>query len=498
MECISEGARPGAMRGDDTLLVMRLLTSRISLSRALAGLGLVVASFGALGCRPPDAAAPTRPGIVLISLDTVRRDALGLYLPADAAQPSATPRLDALADSAAVFERAYAAVPFTLPSHLSMLTGVYPDVHGVDTRNEVLNPSIPTLAQILRRDGYRTLAVVSNMWMKPGFGLERGFDHYERIDYSLTYSQRINTRAFELLDAPREGDADDEPTFLFLHYVDAHSDFFSVGRNTLPYYAPPELLAELGIPEGDESFCDEGGRCATKYLIAADVEGREIPAEQMEKIRALYRAGIRSLDRDLGLLFDGLRARGLWDDAFVIVTADHGEEFREHGGLIHSQPYVENLAVPLIVKMPDAAAAGTRPGALVETLDLPSTVLDYLGLEAPAHLQGKSFLPVLRGERSSRRFTFGRDKKKRRKFALRTERFTLVEDLAAGKVELFDLHDDPQELDNVAARHPERTAELRALLRKAVEENSQRAEELSATSLTEGSLLTPEEEERLR
>jgi len=290
---------------------------------------------------------------------------------------------------------------------MSIFTGLYPDVHGVDRKKSRLSEAVPTLSTLLHEAGYNTFGVVTNLWMKGEFGFARGFDHYERLPYGLVYADRVNSRIFQLIDA-RAGH--ESPLFLFVHYIDPHSDFLNVGENALPYYAPPEFLEPTGIPADSREFCDHQDNCATEFLLAADREGRPLAPETVDRIAMLYERGVAYLDHELGILIDGLRSRNLWDDALVIITSDHGEEFREHGLFIHIQPYVENLAIPLMVKLPGGRAGGSRVDSTVETVDLLPTLLDAARVPHPAHIQGESLLPLIEGESPRSAATFGRDK----------------------------------------------------------------------------------------
>jgi arylsulfatase A-like enzyme len=434
---------------------------------------------------------PAPPDIILVSLDTLRRDQVGLY---GGAGESLTSTLDALGGESVVFEDAWAQVPFTLPSHMSIFTGLYPDVHGVERKTARLADSIPTLPELLQSAGFHTVGVVSNLWMKGEFGYARGFDHYERLPYGLVYADRVNRRAFELLDG--RGD-DDRPLFLFLHYIDPHSDFFNVGENALPYYAPAELLEGLGIAPDSREFCDAAGNCATEFLLAADREGRSLDPATVARIAALYGRGVAYLDREVGTLVEGLRQRGLWDESLVLVTSDHGEEFREHGGFIHVQPYAESLAVPLLVKLPRADRGGTRVAATVETVDYLPTLLEAAGLQPPAGIQGTSLLPLARGGAQPARPAFGRDKLDRERFALRRGGLTLIHHLGTGRSELYDRVADPGALLDLAERQSEQVAALRATLLEIVARNRELASAVTAAPAGTD-VLTEDEAKKLR
>lgn len=406
------------------------------------------------------------PAVFLLSFDTCRADVFGTL---DGHRPSLTPRLDEFARDAVVFENAFAQIPHTLPSHISLLTSIYPDVHRVLPGLDPLPPSIPTLPQILHEQGYRTVGLVTSEWLEPEFGFGRGFDHYRRVRHGLTYADRVNEAALKHLGSRSAGG----PLFLFLHYYDLHSDFeHGRARNKLPYYSPPEYRQALGIHVDEHEFCDSEQRCSTQYLQAADREGRAIPEREVETIHNLYRAAVPALDAQMGEFFDRLEERGLYDGSLIVLTSDHGEEFREHGRFIHSQPYDETIRIPLFVKFPHGWKAGTRIPTVVETVDVLPTVLEALGFEPPADIQGESLLGLLDGRTERRkRAVLSKDSIHKARYGLRTDRAKLILNLEAPRMELYDLRTDPRERDNVFADRADLASELEALLRTKIRDS---------------------------
>ncbi len=451
------------------------------MARAARRLALPACALLAAACGPP------RPDILLLSLDTLRRDAVGVYAPG---RPSSTPNLDAFAAGAVRFARAFVPLPFTLPSHMSLFTGVHPDVHGVWHRHARLSPRLQTLPERLRGAGYATLGVVTNAWMKEEYGFGRGFDHYERLEPGSFYAERVNQRALELLDG--RGD-DPRPVFLFLHYLDAHSDW-----QILPYDSPPRFQAGLDLARAEREFCaPEAGSCATRFLLRADRARQELPPALLAKLHALYGRGVRYLDDELGRLFAALDARGFLDPALVVVSSDHGEEFREHGRFGHAQTYDETIAVPLLIRFPRGRHAGRVVEEVVETLDLLPTLADTLGLPPPEPAQGESLLPLLRGSGPAAAFALSRDKDVRTRYALRTGGFKLIYDPASASAELYDLANDPGETRNRAGEDPARVEALGRQLEGLVRANAELARGFPALESAE-SVLSPEEEQQLQ
>lgn len=322
------------------------------------------------GLRP----VPAGPDVILISVDALRADRLGIY----GGPAGLTPALDRFAADAVVFDRAYAQEPWTLTSHMSMLTGLYPDVHGVDL-GRPLAPSIWTVVERLRDAGYRTAAsVMGCYWLSPEFGYEAGFDRYEEDDRPA--APRVDAAARWLL-------ADERPGFLFLHLYDPHSDF-----GVLPYEASERSIARFapGATAGFDAWTPPGG--ASEALHRVNTGELAMPDSLRAATAALYDAGVHDTDRALGTFFDALRAAGRYDDAWIVVLADHGEALGERGLFMHGDLMEATLRIPLLVKQPGNAGAGTRIDRLVETVDVAPTVLATVGLPPEDPSQGRSLI----------------------------------------------------------------------------------------------------------
>lgn len=412
--------------------------------RWIARAGIVALGLIAAACRQPRAPAD----VLLISLDTVRAD----LLESSPAEPEvAMPTLRAFAERSLWFTRAFAPMAFTLPSHMSVFTGLHPETHGVTQKSDVLAEGVPTLAELLHAQGYRTAGVVGSSWLKSTFGFDRGFDRYEALAPGLTYAPRV--RAF-VEDELRNRGADGPPLFLFAHFFDAHSDF-GAEANRLTYFSPPAYRRELAI---DESWlCDAQRRCATDLLRFADREQREMPAAEIGLHRRLYRLGARSLDDELRLFFSLVEQRARPRDLLILLFADHGEEFREHGKFLHSQVYRESLHVPLILRLPGGREGGRVDAGPVGLVDVAPTLLAALGLEAPRSLQGRDLLAADRPP-AGPAIQVAQDKLLRSRYALRTPERLLTWDFDQANGSWFDLASDPGEQQ---ARAISASAELR-------------------------------------
>ena len=455
------------------------------------------------GLAPSSPAFSKRPpNIVLISLDTLRRDALESK---DSSDRPVMPFLRSLFASSVLFTQAFAPAVFTLTSHMSMFTGLYPSVHKMLGEKDVLTHRIFTLPEYLRYAGYRTLGVVSNPYLTAGFGFGRGFDRYVEISGDLTFADRVNKAAADLL---RTSQDDPRPFFLFVHYNDAHSDW-ETEQNRLPYFSPVQYRTvpatdvddTFCVQKGSDCFSPVCGACATDFLLAVN-RGRASPTEQqIIRLRELYGYGARYLDDYLSKFIGDLQHAGLYDDAVIIVTADHGEEFFEHGKFLHNQTYGATSAVPLIIKLPNGVHGGSTVAQLVDLVDITPTILALGGLSAGSSLEGQSLLGLITRDGNLtiaplHDFVLLRDQNG--SVGLRSEAKELLLN-PDSRVEVYDLHGDPLERVNIALEHPDETARLQRLLREELESERRRAEPLGVERPSDSRpVLTEAQREQLR
>lgn len=316
--------------------------------RTLAAALGVLATVGPLALVPPRASAAEPPNILLVTVDTLRADHLGCYGSKDVR----TPATDALAARGAIFARAFAHTPSTLPSHASILLGLTPNAHGVhDNSGFIVRDEFLTMAEWLKAQGYATAAFVGAFPLDSRFGLVQGFDVYDdeygsQGPSDATFVERkadaVVDRALAWLER-RAG-----PWFLWVHVFDPHQ----------PYEPPEPFLSRYaGRPyEGEIAYVDS------------------------------------ALDR----LFGFLRDKGIEGRTAVVLTADHGESLGEHGESTHGYfAYNATLHVPLILATPGAKPV--RIEANVGHVDIFPTVCGLVGKKAPAGLQGRSLLPLIQG-----------------------------------------------------------------------------------------------------
>ena len=396
-----------------------------------------------------------RPNIVLISVDTLRAD----HLPTYGYERPTAPRIDELARGATVFDRCYAEASHTLLTHSTLLTGVYPETHGMTSSRSTLSDEIPTVAETLRDHGFRTGAFVNSAFLHPKFKLDRGFDEYDYYpdqrpagsgdDRSFGRSAgQTNRLVFAWLD-----EAPGEPFFLFVHYFDVHSDW-----DQRPYEAPAGYRERFEIDRPPGFVTGDGEVSASRYLLRRNEQGMSYSEPETAYLRSLYDGGIAYADSEIGALLDRLRDLQLLDRSIVILLSDHGEEFQEHGKLLHSQVYEELVRVPLVISFPEdgpdvGGAQGRRVGSLVQLSDIMPTLLAYLNIDPPPTLQGTSLLPLLARGEPTRQYAYFRNKDGSQ-YGVRDARWKL---LVHGKedpeIELFDLDADPGERRNLAAQH---------------------------------------------
>lgn len=433
----------------------------MSSERRAIALAIGVA-LAALGCGPSQPA-----NVLLISIDTLRADRLGCY----GYERPTSPALDALAQGGTLFENVVASSPWTVPSHATLFTGRFPHAHGVVTERDRLADDIPVLAELLRTRGMRTAAVVQTTWLSQAQGFARGFDSFQQIPDHAEGGVLVSRGGEAFLRA-----FSNRPFFLFLHYYDVHSEY-----RPRPRYEEMFASGYDGPVDGSAMQLQE---IRERYLV--------LSPRDLEHLSSLYDAEIRQLDDALAKLFALLDELGVRDETLVVVTSDHGEEFLEHGNVLHGRTmYREVLDVPLILNGP-GVPRGQRVASLASLADVLPTVLARLGVPAPDAIDGLDLLGPPTSMPAERRVVAAADHNNTEPDSLRMiqdRRHKLIVDRVHDETRLFDLERDPGEHHDVAAQEPERVAELRRELDTHVEHRRQAPER---------SALTPEETERLR
>jgi arylsulfatase A-like enzyme len=307
----------------------------------------------------PDAARSGRARrLVWISLDTVRADHLGLY----GYTRATSPHLDRRAARLAVFEEALAPASWTLPSLASQFTSRYPSGHGAVLPTLKRDPRFPGVFELLAGSGFTVVGVTANGFLSRHFNLAEGFDVL--IGHSEARADELTRLALGALDEWPGGEL-----ALFVHYMDPHN------------YAPP----------AEDVDTERSGRAAGTRSAQAGA------ARDLGRVVARYDSEIAFVDGQLEELLRSLAARGALQGALLVVSADHGEEFQDHGDWAHGHTvHSELLRVPLLIGVPGQPAR--RVPDLVSLIDVAPTILDCFGLPAPAPFEGRSLLPLLRGQ----------------------------------------------------------------------------------------------------
>lgn len=417
-----------------------------------------------------------RPNVIYVMIDTLRADHLSCY---GYPQPL-TPHIDSLAADGVRFSDLFAQASWTKPCVACQLTSMYPSSHRAAHKADRLPDAVTTLPQVLARHGYATAGLAANANIAPLFNFGQGFHSYEylaptalfgaseataqlavyqgiRLGYERFVSSAMNVYNFYYpAEAINERAIDwmkrqiDQRFFLFLHYMDPHDPYFEHPYN---------------------------GRGVARVRTPSP------PADQAAELKRLYTGEISYLDQQLGELFDWLKQQNLYDNTLIVLTADHGEEFYEHGGWWHGLTlYDEQIHVPLILKPPSAEASSIRRPGIVDTglaqsIDIAPTVLGALNLVRPDEMQGIDLFDAK--ERLAATFA----ESELEGNVLRSVRGTEWKFIEANPgnprglplQQLFNIAKDPSELRDLVAAEPDRATQMLADVKRIQDWAVQRA-----------------------
>ena len=403
----------------------------------------------------------TEGNVLFITLDTVRADRLSCY----GYRGIQTPNIDFVAENGVLFENAIASAPLTLPSHTTLLTGLYPNVHGVrDNSTNRLSHKAVTLAEIMRSHGYETGAVVGSFILDSDLGLDQGFGYYddEMVSSPVTSgspSRGGNSPTLKRL-SPRPASAvtaravswlrknRDKKFFLWVHYYDAHYPYTPPSPYSVQYQNNPY--------DGEIAFVDEN---------------------------------IRSI-------LDELEKRNLYDRTLILVAGDHGESLGEHGEKTHGVfTYESTIRIPFILRYPPVLPGGKRVEAPVTLADVIPTVLDILGIVSPTDFSGVSLMDVIQENREEHRYVYSESM-----FSYFTYGWSPIECIRDSRwkyirstePELYDLSVDPSEVNNLIETKKEVAAGLEEKLNDLTAANY-----TGNLNFAEGRNVSAEERERL-
>lgn len=393
----------------------------------------------------PEAAKPPVRNVIVYLVDTLRADKLSPYNRKTRVQ---TPGLQRFVESAAVMTNARSQENWTKPSVATLLSSLLPWEHNTFSDATVLPNSVQVLPELLQRQGYFTGGFIANGYVSDKFGFKRGWNTYHNYirEGRRCVAQSVASDVLDWLDARPQ----DKPFFLYVHTIDTH----------VPYQPPRDYL-ELYDPskyEGPINF-------SKKSALLEEIKLGRLPVatRDRERLAALYDASISYHDVYFNVLMNGLEQRGLDADTMVVVTADHGEEFWDHGSVGHGHSlFDELLHVPLLLRVPGVTHAGDRLRTNVGLVDVAPTILDALGMDPPEAMTGRSFLPELLGNvADAPRATVSGFMQGSR--ALAAGRYKLVQHELTQSA-LYDTRTDPQESKDVAADRPIALSYVRGLL----------------------------------
>ncbi len=385
-----------------------------------------------------------------------------------------TPNLKKIAAESMVYNNAISPAGWTLPTHSSIFTGVYPSQHGAHNENHQLSNEYPTLAELLVEQGYKTFGICTIDWLSQATGVIRGFQEFDNLHFSKSklilkrmlqypiiggkdcWGYETNRKAKKWLKQNDSGN----PFFMYLHYNELH----------LPYNIPEKILKNFLPEDVTVAKALKINQDAKKYYAGI----AKMSAEDFKIHKALYDAGLKYTDDLIGQLIDFLRKQDILDNTILVITSDHGESLGEHGHFDHYYVLYESLLhVPLMVRYFPVFGSG-KSDALVQTIDLYPTLLQLAGvpIEKYEHHAALTLPPV--GKNKGREYAYAerfQDLKglkesfknhdlshlekyeQERLTVIRGERYKLIYSMQ-GRHELFDLHNDPREEENILLKEP--------------------------------------------
>jgi len=419
---------------------------------------------------------PRKPNVLLVVLDTARAHSFTCY----GLDRPTSPRLDELCTQGTLYRKAFSTDFWTLPSHASLLTGLYPTETQATSETNFLPAGIPTLAERLQAHGYRTGAIVRNPWVSQERGFNKGFQDFVdiwRIQELSKFDMTDRQAEQGAVDASIAWMTRENPSAPFFHFLNlniAHMPYdpqADIRKRFLTQQCPPDQLDRLMDVKGMWS-----------HLAGA----LELSETDLRIMRELYEAEIFLADDFVGQLVDALVESKILDDTVVIVTSDHGENIGEHGMIDHLlSMYDTTLHVPLIVRYPERFQSGSISDDLISLIDIAPTVLDVCGVpEEDCEYHGR-WGSLCNPERLKRDFVVAENDRPVNGVKLLNAQFPEFDTEAINcpirtirthqhkliwhvdkRVELYDLENDPAELDDVAASEPEVRDELLAQLKE--------------------------------
>ena len=387
--------------------------------------------------------------VLMISIDSLRSDHLG----GNGYGRATTPVLDRVARDGTSWTGALAAAPWTTPSMMSVMTGLYPDVHHVEEDDRTIDAGVMLLAEQFRAAGYSTAGFVPSATLTARFGFSRGFEFWDERDFG----HRTVTSPAQASSVIHWLEKTKGPFFAWVHFWDPHYN-----------YNPPSPY--------DSMFLDARMRAAVKPGAEPDVielknHRTALAPDLIGWLLAEYDGEIAYTDRYIGEILEALKTQGRLEGTLIVIFGDHGEAFQEHGWLTHTNTvYEETIRVPLIARLPGRIAAGKRIEGPCSLVQLAGSLRAWAGLtgggKEPVALPSDSAAPPGEGPPPpGAPFYLSTTRRQATVLSARSGRWSLVSDFDACRFELYDLAVDPGQMHDLAAERPEILAAMRAGLR---------------------------------
>jgi arylsulfatase A-like enzyme len=328
-----------------------------------------------------------KPHVFIYLIDTLRADHMSCY----GYGRNTTPYIDGFAKDGVLFKNCFATASWTKPAVGSILTGLYPNRHRGEDNEDKLSTEVETIAEVLKSHGYKTIYITPNVNSSKLLNFDQGVDFYKfskggmHIDKFYYSSEYLNSEFFEMIENNPE--LVNKPLFAFLHTIDPH-DPYTPKEPFLKFKKNDKERENLGLPDN----------------IRIKKAGKHgLSREDIDYIKSLYDCEILHNDYYFGKLIDFLKEKNLYENSIIVLVADHGEQFDEHGGLFHGTSiYNEEIHVPLIVKFPHREFSGRQTGILVSQVDIFPTILDYLAVATSSEVDGISLFNILANNRLQR------------------------------------------------------------------------------------------------
>lgn len=375
--------------------------------------------------------------VILISVDTLGSNHMNLY----GYNRATTPFLNEISNQSFIFKHSYSTSSYTLPSHISIFTSLYPSTHlvGKDNFDFTLSSNAVTFPQILKQNGYQTAAVVTLPYLSSYYGYNRGFDVYNEdalSNISKRNSESVNQFAFKWIDQNK-----DKRFFLFLHYSEPHSRWL-LPADYYYLYKPNNTNAEsLGISTVLLNKLNISINDLTNWNLSSDdLNELNLSQTQLQDAIAIYDGSVNFIDFVLRQDYEFLQRKHLLDKTVIIITGDHGEAFGEHYRVGHGLDlYNEEIRVPLIVLIPNSR--GQVINQIASGVDIAPTILQLLNIQIPSQFQGQPLFSQQRdfviSELNSKTSVIQNSKK-------------IIKDSTTSSTELYYLNLDPFELKNIS------------------------------------------------